>query len=141
MQPDHQTFPNENLFDFKTNLALSNFSVKEERRDTYIHNWPLQPFSHRGSRHYPPCVGPSPTKSPLPFLNSYYPLRNYRGITSKWSPFGPEAPSYPHPRPDCATVSEKLSNCPSYFSHPSRIFQFSARSQRNWPCCSNFPRC
>ena len=33
----------------------------------------------------------------------------YRDITSKRSPFGYEAPSCPHPRPDCAkTIYEKL---------------------------------
>ena len=66
-----------------------------------------------------PRVWASPTKFSPFLLESVCPLQYYRCITSKWSPFVHLAPSYPHPRPDCATMSEKLSKRPSYFSHPN----------------------
>ena len=68
-----------------------------------------------------PRVWPSSTKSPL--LDLFFPLRNYCGVTSKWSPFDhlDLSPDIVIPHLNCATISEKLSIRPSKFSHPNRI--------------------
>ena len=67
-----------------------------------------------GSCHYSPCVGPSLTKSPSPLLNSLCPLRNYCGITSKWSLSGHLAPSSIYIRNAWKYVSERKIG----FAHP-----------------------
>ena len=43
------------------------------------------------------------------------------------------APSFPHPCPDCATISEKLFKRPSYFCH-TNFFDFNKTSIMSWTC-------